>query len=224
MLPATLVTTQLIDRYQLSASCVELTLLLSKPVRFEPGQYLNLQLEQFRAYSVAWQASDLRTIKLCIDTSSAGIGSSFAATAPLGTKTPALMPMGKFLLSNKDMPTLFIATGVGIAPFRFMLSVLRSKQPITLIWGLRHDKDIFWQDDWEHLTKRLSHFSYQLCLSKENKNPYYYGRVTNWLKEQVNFSNHQVYICGNRAMIDEVKQILIAKQIAEDNIYTEKLN
>jgi len=65
------------------------------------------------------------------------------------------MPLGKFLLSGQNLPSLFIATGVGIAPFKFMLDSLKTKKLIKLLWGLR---------------KKMPNFSYKICLSRQKTN------------------------------------------------------
>jgi ferredoxin-NADP reductase len=51
------------------------------------------------------------------------------------------------------------------------------------------------------------------------------GRVTDWLRAQgVDFpwTQTEFYLCGNGAMITEVKQILAEKGVDKDSIHQEK--
>jgi ferredoxin-NADP reductase len=50
------------------------------------------------------------------------------------------------------------------------------------------------------------------------------GRVTDWLREnatQIHWLETEFYLCGNGAMIDEVKQILTAHGVEKASIHQE---
>ena len=59
-----------------------------------------------------------------------------------------------------DRRLLFVATGTGIAPIRSMLHArLPSPTPVTLIWGLRHERDIYYQNELAELAAEFPEFS-----------------------------------------------------------------
>jgi hypothetical protein len=55
----------------------------------------------------------------------------------------------------------------GIAPIRSMIHTrLPSPTPVTLIWGLRHERDLYYQDELAALAAQYPEFSYTITLSQ----------------------------------------------------------
>lgn len=92
-----------------------------------------------------------------------------------------------------------------------------------LYWGLRHETDVFWKEEFERLAVEHPNFRFVLTLSKstdEWKGPK--GRVTEHvLKEIESLKQSEFYLCGNRQMIVDIRRLLTDNGVAVSQIYTE---
>ena len=108
---------------------------------------------------------------------------------------------------------MFIATGTGIAPFRAMapdyLSHPHAAQ-LTLVFGVRHENSIYYRDEFEELARQHRNFNFWPTLSRPE--PSWSGRtghVQIHLLEAIGDRRDlDVYICGLKAMVDDVRAIL----------------
>ncbi len=127
-------------------------------------------------------------------------------------------PLGFFVLRDPAKEAVFIATGTGIAPFRAMtpdyLSHPHAKQ-LTLIFGVRHERTIYYRDDFEALACQHSNFRFWPTLSR----PVPSQDASSWTGRTGHVQTHlleaigerrdlDVYICGLKAMVDDVRAIL----------------
>jgi ferredoxin-NADP reductase len=138
-------------------------------------------------------------------------------------------PNGKFIFQTPPgQKTLFIATGTGVAPFIAMIKEqlnLGNTSPMELIFGVRHQEDVFYHEVLEEIKQKHPNFSYIITLSQppETSTPFASGRVTEHLKNaQIDAQNTCAYICGLKNMIDEVSSILAEKGLPPEQILHEK--
>ena len=121
---------------------------------------------------------------------------------------------GKFTIvnPNRKQKYIFIGSGTGIAPFH---SFVKSYPKIDyqIIHGIRLSSEQY--DRVDYKTGR-----YIACVSK-GKGGDFSGRVTDYLKKKDLLPNAYYYLCGNKAMINDVYDILNAKGINGSNIFTE---
>ena len=105
-------------------------------------------------------------------------------------------------------------TGTGVAPLRAMahaeLEHDRARK-VTLVWGLRHEEDLYYQDEFAALAAAHARFKAITTLSRP---PAHWtgprGRVQRVISECVqSVQNLEVYICGNSTMIAEVTSLLL---------------
>jgi len=98
----------------------------------------------------------------------------------------------------------------------------QSLQPVTLFWGLRYERDLYYGDELEVLASRFPRFSFVTCLSRPGPGwTGARGRVTELVQERVSsVRDLAVYLCGNGAMIKDVMALLQAKGLCP--IYREK--
>ena len=135
-------------------------------------------------------------------------------------------PLGIFTL-DKASPRkkILIATGSGIAPFRAMIHDYLENggsDDITLYWGLRYPEDIFWQEEFAVLSQKHPNFVFVLTLSQPIPNwQGKSGRVTAHLGEIQNPTASDFYLCGNKDMVDEVQDHLLAKSVPKEQIKSE---
>ncbi|MGE3153888.1 MAG: FAD-binding oxidoreductase [Nitrospiraceae bacterium] len=212
---------------------VELRLLEPEAIDFQPGQFISFDIvvtgkprPVTRAYSIASPPSRPRQITLLFNRVDHGPGSSYLFSLNGGDRVHFKGAAGTFRLRDdgtRDL--LFVATGTGIAPLRAMIwTKLEQGSPcaITLFWGLRSQRDLYYQQELTDLSKSFSRFRYVTTLSKPEPGwAGSTGRVTELVREQIqSVSNLAVYLCGNGGMIKEVTAVLNAKGLCP--IYREK--
>ncbi|MBU2544611.1 hypothetical protein KJ618_04050, partial [Patescibacteria group bacterium] len=125
---------------------------------------------------------------------------------------------------------VFVATGTGIAPFRSMIidclsryELLTMNYELILYWGLRLEEDIYWKEEFENLEKQYPNFHFYLVLSKASDHwQGKTGHVTEHvLNEEKDLENSDFYLCGNKEMVKELEEQLLAKNVPKERIKTE---
>lgn len=200
------------------------------PLTFKPGQYISIKVANTRinSYSIAYKEQDNR-FGLLIDTAPGGPGSKYFENLKLGDKISYLGPFGVFTYKPDDSKHIvFLATGSGVAPLRCMIDDLLKVQnvqtPITLYFGLRFQDDIFWAKYFERLALDYPNFKFVMVISKPDESwTGKVGHITEVFAEDFPDASHvTAYICGNRMMIDEASNVLIARGAKKERVYTEK--
>lgn len=211
---------------------ITLTLLDPPEMRFIAGQFVSFEIDRpgsdipaTRPYSIASSPTDPKSVQLLFNRVSGGPGSGYLFSLQPGDVTAFKGPVGSFTLRNSAREMLFVATGTGIAPIRSMLLALAdagSTRHITLLWGLRAERDLYYQDELSDLRDRLPHFSFTTTLSQPGANwSGAAGRVVPLVVSEIdNLANLDVYLCGNGSMIREVRDIIRRTGLCP--IYTEQ--
>lgn len=207
---------------------IDLALLDPAEMRFTAGQFVSFEIARLgsdipatRPYSIASSPTDLKSVQLLFNRVSGGPGSGYLFSLQPGDVTAFKGPVGSFTLRD----ILFVATGTGIAPIRSMLRALTeagSKRRITLLWGLRGERDLYYQDELTDLRDRLPQFSFTTTLSQPGANwSGAAGRVVPLVVSEIDtVANLDVYLCGNGSMIREVRDIIRRTGLCP--IYTEQ--
>ncbi len=204
---------------------------LENPLPFIAGQFImaNVPYKNTfvrRAYSIASNPGS-SGIELCLNEINGGIASNFFFNMKAGAKFQVDGPYGIFRVKSTPTPKLFIATGTGIAPIRSMILNLLSKdvnQQVTLIFGERTEDDLLYRKEFEALAVKHQKFTYIPTLSKAKKGwKGAAGYVQHVMKKYINEPNHiEVYICGLKEMVDDVRKILMDMGVDAKNILSEK--
>ena len=102
------------------------------------------------------------------------------------------------------------------------LALGASTPRITLLWGLRNERDLYYQEELSLLRSRLPNFSFTTTLSQPTAGwRGSVGRVGPLVTTAlVNVSGLEVYLCGNGGMIHDVRDIVRREGICP--IYTEQ--
>jgi len=149
---------------------------------FTSGQFVSAVAEdahgkqQTRAYSIASAAKENR-FELCVNRVEGGFFSNHLADLPdlpIGGKIQIHGPHGYFTLHEPVTDSIFVATGTGIAPMRGFLQWLfpegspdRSQgKDIWLVYGTRHETELYYRDEFEALAQRHPNFHYLATLSR----------------------------------------------------------
>lgn len=215
---------KVIEKKVLTHDVFELHFDIEEPFNFEAGQFVTIKICDsapspcFRAYSIS-SSPNKSSIELCIKEIPKGRGSCWLNTLTKGDEIEFLGPNGKFTFNSDPSKTiLFIATGTGIAPLKSMIEDQLNKgnsQPMHLYFGLRYIKDIFYKDHFEALAEKHENFSFNLTLSQPENESWqgHKGRVTSILEPlEIDPENTEIYICGLKAMIESVTEILTKKR------------
>ncbi|WP_447962027.1 FAD-binding oxidoreductase [Nitrospira sp. Ecomares 2.1] len=203
---------------------LELNLTAPDSIEFKAGQWISLNvwhpvLKQHvaRQYSIASPPSQSHQVNLLFNRVPDGPASSYLFGLHEGDPVTFQGPNGSFYLEEKPGRDLvFVATGTGIAPFRSMISTFL-KQPeagiLTLFWGLRSERDLYYQDELGTLAERYSNFRFMTTLSRpQNVWKGSTGRVTTLVENHIaSVSNVTFYLCGNGGMIRDTTAIVRKK-------------
>ncbi len=184
---------------------------------FLPGQVVGITTDKAipaRLYSICSGAED-KYLEVLFNIKEEGVLTPLLAQLNLGDPVSVSKPFGAFL--GDDKPAWWIASGTGVAPYRAMLrSGLGSNK--MLIHGGRTADSFYFSDE---LSASLGD-KYIRCCSQEENEAFYNGRLTNWLREQNDIpKNQNYYLCGSAEMVVEVRDILISKGVAIDQLMSE---
>jgi len=197
---------------------------------FTPGQFVSLHGEFegkqiTRAYSLA-APPDRNRIELCLNRVDGGRFSPHLFTLAPGDSVELTGPVGYF--TPRPAPgAVLVATGTGIAPFRAMLPAVLAEgppHPVTLIFGTRREESILYREEWENWERRYDNFRFWPTLSRAGDG--WTGRrgyVQASLAEALGASPEAVvYVCGLKAMVDEVRTLAKSLGLDRKRIVYEK--
>jgi NAD(P)H-flavin reductase len=212
---------------------IDLELIEPSEIHFKAGQFVSFEVPDARSgrtvtrpYSIASPPSAVRMISLLLNLVPLGPGSTYLFSLRKGDQTQLTGPAGNFYLrDDPGRDLLFIATGTGIAPLRSMLLANAERAApcrTTVFWGLRSQKDLYYQDELTRVSRNPPGSSYAVTLSRPEPGwtgPS--GRVTTLVRQQIqDVKKLAVYLCGNSGMIAEVTGMIQSKGLCP--IFREK--
>lgn len=223
---------KLLEKNQLTHDVYELIYTCETKIIIIPGQFLLCDTDATnpklrRSYSI----SDYRSWKIhfIIKELPNGRGGSKAICQQvIGHTMQVWWPMGHFVLPDSThQKIVFIGTGTGFAPLYFQAKhILESSPNISahFIFGVREERDLFYQELLREWSEKYPHFSCQFCLSQWKEEGYFQWRVTEYLKNNIKLLDREsLYsICGNPAMVNDVREILSNANIEWDHIFFEQ--
>jgi ferredoxin-NADP reductase len=186
-------------------------------LHFKAGQFVSFNevlggKKITRPYSIA-SRPDGNRFELCLNLVEEGIFSPFLFQMKPGDSVEMSAPLGFFVIRNPTKEALFIATGTGIAPFRPMVPDYLSHPQaarLTLLFGLRHENSIYYRNEFEELARLHPNFNFWPTLSRPETS--WAGRTghvqVHLLEALGDRRDMDVYICGLKAMVDDVRAIL----------------
>lgn len=241
--------TQLVLKRQLTHDVWHLRFSLLSPssLSFIAGQYMILKIEDRgqRNYSILSSTAKKDSFELLVQIIPQGLASTYIENLALGAQIIFQGPAGRFVLNQNNRKKVFLATGTGIAPIFSMLESSISHEgvyssPMHLFWGLKTKEDVYFTDKLELLKKAYPHFSYTICLSREEDVSGILcakkGRINTHVLDYVGIKDaqahdstttylaneHDYYICGGRNVVEAVRQFVIGLGVLRENVYFEK--
>ncbi|MFQ5663443.1 MAG: ferredoxin--NADP reductase [Terriglobia bacterium] len=203
-----------------------------RPFIFTPGQFISLHLERngsddVRAYSLASAPGTDNRFDLCLNRVPGGYFSNYLCDLEPGATIEFEGPFGFFVPREPRRDSVFIATGTGIAPIRGMLQALfarGSERPLWLVFGVRYPETILYREEFEALAARHQNFHFWPTLSRapgdwSGRRGYVQEHVEPLVAERPDLD---AYICGLKAMVDDMRQRLKGRGFDRKQIRYEK--
>ena len=204
-------------------------------MRFQAGQYINLQLPDgigSRAFSIASAPAASGEIELNIRIVPGGRGTGYVhEQLQVGERIVVTGPYGRFFVKKSaQVPVIFMAGGSGLSSPRSMILDLLEDGfdlPITLIYGQRNRDELYYHEEFLAMAQQHPNFTYVPALSHEPEGSDWQGFrgfVHDAAKAHFNndFRGHKAYLCGPPLMIDSCISTLMQGRLFERDIYTEK--
>ena len=184
---------------------------------FVPGQFVSFSQDLHgkkvtRAYSIASPPGGNR-FELCLNKVQDGLFSPYLFDMEQGDRVDMRGPLGHFIWKNPLRDSILIATGTGIAPFRSMLLEQLKRgdsSRFTLIFGARYPHGLLYRDEFEQLAVQHENFRFLPTVTRPDESwKGLTGRVQPHLVQEIRARRDiDVYICGLKEMVNEVRDIL----------------
>jgi CDP-4-dehydro-6-deoxyglucose reductase len=184
---------------------------------YVPGQFVSFTADIkgspiTRAYSIASPACG-KCFDLCLNRVVEGKFSPYLFELKPGDQVRMTGPYGGFIFRQPVEDSVLVATGTGIVPFRAMLQDILprdSSQQFTLIFGVRYEHTLLYREEFEELARRYPNFRFWPTLSRPEPGwTGHRGHVQQHLFEAIGERRDlSVFICGLKAMVEDVKSML----------------
>ncbi|TLZ26113.1 MAG: 2Fe-2S iron-sulfur cluster binding domain-containing protein [Gammaproteobacteria bacterium] len=204
-------------------------------LRFHPGQYLDVLLEngRRRSFSIASPPHDSEALELHVRRVNGGGFSErlFGAAAGVGSLgTGALLriegPIGQFSYREGLGPVLMVAGGTGFAPLKSMLRHMLEtgiRRDLHLYWGARHTQDVYEEALVLEWVRRHPQLKFTAVLSEASAAEAAHHRA-GWVHEAVladypDLARFEVYAAGPPAMIEAMRTHFPRHGLSTERLY-----
>jgi sulfite reductase alpha subunit-like flavoprotein len=120
---------------------------------------------------------------------------------------------------DAPLPSLLIATGTGVTPFRSMIQAALDAgedAPLWLLFGARYEEDILYGDELKRWAAEHPHFRYEITLSRASggwtgRRGYVQHHASELVRELRALGGEgepHAYICGLDRMVSAAKDLL----------------
>lgn len=226
---------KVIEITDLSPTIKGVRLQLDRPMQFQAGQYINIQLpniEGTRAFSIANTPIEANLIELHIRKVQGGAATRYVHDElSVGEEMALSGPYGQFFVRKSDQQNvIFIAGGSGLSsPQSMILDLLEhgDTRIIYLFQGARDVAELYNREKFEQLVKEYPNFRYIPALNAPKPEDqwtgftgYVHEAVANYFENKC--SGHKAYLCGPPPMIDAAISTLMQSRLFEKDIHTER--
>ncbi|UCV24283.1 NADH:ubiquinone reductase (Na(+)-transporting) subunit F [Ferribacterium limneticum] len=209
---------------------------LDRPMDFQAGQYINLEVPgiegQSRAFSLANSPQSGDVVELNVRIVPGGqVTTWLHENLEVGEKLKLSGPYGRFFVKKSaNLPLVFMAGGSGLSSPKSMIEDLLAEgfdKPMTLVYGQRSREELYYDAEFRALAEKHANFTYVPALSSEPEGSDWTGArgfVHEAAKAHFNndFRGHKAYLCGPPAMIEACISTLMQGRLFERDIYMEK--
>jgi ferredoxin-NADP reductase len=200
---------------------------------YQPGQFVSLTHPIggkliTRAYSISSLPEGNR-FALCLNKVQDGHFSPHLFSMSAGDSVGLKGPLGTFVWRRPFADAFLVATGTGMAPMRAMILDELAREGdsrVTLILGARYPQGLLYGEEMQDLAERYPRFRYLPTLTRP---PEAWsgrtGRVQAHLYAELEgVETPQVYLCGMKEMVDDIRATLKARGFDRKQIVSEKFD
>jgi len=208
---------------------------LDRPMAFQAGQYINLELpgiDGSRAFSLANPPSRADEVELHIRLVDGGaVTTHIHQQLQVGDQVGLSGPYGQFFIRHSQPGDLiFIAGGSGLSsPQSMILDLLAQgdSRHITLFQGARNQAELYNRELFEQLAAEYANFTYVPALNQAAEDDSWKGArgfVHDVARQYFDgrFAGHKAYLCGPPPMIDAAITTLMQGRLFERDIFMER--
>lgn len=131
------------------------------------------------------------------------------------------------MLRDPGLDCVLVATGTGVTPYRSILQAYLGQgdpHSITLVFGVRYEGNILYRSEFEELERKHPNFRFWPTLSRPDagwtgRTGHVQAHVLEAIGERRDLD---VYICGLKLMVDDVRAKLKALGFNRKQIIYEK--
>jgi ferredoxin-NADP reductase len=136
---------------------------------------------------------------------------------PLGSPAEVYGPLGAFLF-DPDRPSVFLAGGIGISPFRGMMRFARdtgSRSDQRLLYSARVPEEFVFRDELDGLARSSPHVRIHYTVTRPGESPTPWngraGRIgAEWVREVArSLDRPKFYVVGLPEMVVDVREMLV---------------
>lgn len=175
-------------------------------LRFQPGQYIDVLLDdgRRRSFSIASPPHDSDSIELQIRRAGGGFSELLFTTLSEGSLLRIEGPVGQFVYRESDAPLLMVAGGTGFAPLKSMLRHMLERgvrRETHLYWGARTEGDVYERAlvlDW---VRRYPQLRFTAVLSEAGGGWVHEAA----LADHPDLSTFDVYVAGPPGLVETVR-------------------
>ncbi len=220
------ISTKIENIKKIAKGTYEISFIRPEGFNYTPGQYMEVSLPHmktadpkgnFRVFSLTSEPQDTKTLSVAFRNTKSEYKKALIAMKK-GDEVVLDGPFGHFILPEKTKKKhIFIAGGIGIAPFMSMIkSVVKQKYVpnITLVYGNRDEESIAYKKELELLSKQSENISLELVI----------GHITQEiLSKYIETQREKVWwIVGPPQMVVAVKQTLLNIGVHDEDIRVEE--
>jgi len=206
---------------------------------FKAGQYIDLTLSRSQSgpqnglthtFSIASSPSDKDLIVTTRMRNT--VFKRTMSTLPIGSRARIEGPMGSFTLHNNTArPAVFLAGGIGVAPFLSMLSYAteeKLRHPIVLFYANRYLEDAAFIDELWKLERANPRFRFVPTLTRVANNNGAWRGKTGYISSEMLLTQIRIlrgpiyYVAGPPTMVAATRRTLAEVGVDEDDIRTEE--
>lgn len=220
---------------------------LKTPLRFWPGQYVQLKIESngiklpLRSYSIANIPNNDGELVLFVTKEEGGIVSTFLHDElKIGAKILINGPYGHFIGDpSSERSVLCLTQGSGLAPILSLAqgAMFRGgfRNPATILFSVRDETEVFEKGIVSYLETKFRNFKFIITYTQsenssspiDQSNSYLksnkpIGRITSILPELYpDLLNYDVYIAGSPRFVLDCKEVAIQLNAPPSRIFLE---
>ena len=220
-----------VEKTQLNASVVRLRLQSDKPLDYIAGQFVNVSPPDqrvTRSYSLA-SLPDEEALELHVRRVPDGRMSSWLCDqVEVGEQLLLTGAAGDCFYTEKDLdqPLLMVATGTGLAPlYGILRDALRRghRGLIHLFHASLAVEGLYYMNELQHLAAVHEQLRYVPCvLHGEPPVGGLQGDIQQLIrKEMVDLKGWRVYVCGDPAIVQSIKQVCFMAGASMSEIYSD---